>query len=130
MVHSHGQAAEPPLLLQSSFQNVLPREAFHLVDAHGLFGDREERNLWLEPLRSQEPRSQHKTTESYREKERCQRGAQHNFSRESAGMCHPSSRPRDRWSLRRATTLMSVGPSPGLPAAFNINNLETGVLQG
>lgn len=59
------------LLLQDSYRvhfrpSVSPREIprlFHLVDARGLFGERKERNLWPEPLRSWESMSQHKTTE-------------------------------------------------------------------
>lgn len=103
----------------------MPRETlrlFHLVDARGLFGEREERNLWPEPLRPGESMSQdEKPQKSYWERESRRRGASARLQQWYAGTWHPSSRPWDREALRRPATLTSRGPAPGFAPAFNIS---------
>lgn len=106
------------LLLQGSYRvhfrpSVSPRETlrlFHLVEARGLFGERKERNLWPEPLRSWDSRSQPKTTEiSGRGGRRAWSLGMVSASKGRAGMWHPLLQGTGQ--TRRTAILTSAGPS-------------------
>lgn len=113
-------------LLQGSYRvhfrpSVSPRETlrlFHSVEARGLFGERKETNLWPEPLRSWDSRSQHETTEIIAGEE----GGEHGDSarsRQARAVLACAPLLQGTGQTPRTATLTSTGPSAAFLAAFS-----------